>query len=74
MQKLGEPWDTISAALPYAILALWLAFAAALLAGCVTRVQVCASYDRRLGRERAAAGEQARNNAGASVCADLERQ
>lgn len=44
------------------------------LGACVTRVQVCASYDRRLGRERAAVGEQARNNAGASVCADVERQ
>lgn len=38
--------------------------------GCVTRVQVCTSYDRRLGHERE---QLARDSAGASVCADLER-
>lgn len=39
--------------------------------GCVTRVQVCTTYDRRIGRERP--GEYARDGAGASVCADVER-
>jgi hypothetical protein len=42
------------------------------LAGCVTRVQVCGSYDRRLGRENES--RYARDSAGGSVCADLERQ
>ena len=42
-----------------------------LVVGCVTRVQVCTTYDRRLGRERP--GEYGRDNVGASVCADVER-
>ena len=43
---------------------------ALLLAGCVTRVQVCTSYDHRLGNERP--DRYARGSAGASVCADVE--
>jgi hypothetical protein len=44
-----------------------------LLVGCVTRVQVCTTYDRRLGRERPDVGQYGRSNMGASVCADVER-
>ena len=51
--------------------ALALALALLALGACVTRVQVCASYDRRLGQERAE--RYARDSAGASVCADVER-
>ena len=42
------------------------------LSGCVTRVQVCTTYDRRIGRERPDVGQYGRSNAGASVCADVE--
>lgn len=45
-----------------------------LLTGCVTRVTVCTTYDRRLGRERPDVGQYGRDNAGASVCADVERE
>ena len=43
---------------------------AVVLSSCVTRVQVCTSYDRRLGRETIE--RYARDNVGASVCADIE--
>ena len=43
------------------------------LASCVTRVQVCTTYDRRLGRERPDVGQYGRDNMGASVFADVER-
>lgn len=39
------------------------------LAGCVRSVTVCTTYDRRLGTETP--DRYARDNAGASVCADL---
>lgn len=42
---------------------------AAALTGCVRNVTVCATYDRRLGAERA--DRYARDSAGASVCADV---
>lgn len=37
--------------------------------GCVRNVQVCATYDRRLGRE--SVDRTGRQNMGASVCADM---
>lgn len=50
---------------------LFLTAALALLVelGCVRNVQVCATYDHRLGRE--SADRTGRQNMGASVCADM---
>ena len=48
---------------------LWIWFMLWLCCGCVRGVQVCATYDRRLGAE--SADRFARHNAGASVCADM---
>lgn len=46
------------------VFAVWFMFS-----GCVRNVTICATYDRRLGRE--STERYARSSTGASVCADV---